>query len=200
MGDASPVTEAEKALAILDRAHLMSVHGPSAPDDSTLYGKAAVALRSLLAYIKTLEAERTRLEEQTRNWMRVIDQSEDRAERAEATLAKLRSLLATPSDERRITWDEWLDGGLGGDFHEQLHAILDSAAVPEAPTPTEPEWEYGWVADEERRSKMSPRGPRIQIDGMLESPEALAAFPRGQRIRRRKAGPWEQVESEAGHE
>ena len=63
-------------------------------------------------------------------------------------------------------------------------AALSRAAAPE------PEWEYGWKADEERRVMMTPRGPRLLIDGHPHTPEELARFPRGQRVRRRKAGPW----------
>ncbi len=55
----------------------------------------------------------------------------------------------------------------------------------------EPQWEYAWMADEERRSQLSPRGPRLLIDGTPHTPEEIAAFPRGRRVRRRKAGPWE---------
>ena len=65
------------------------------------------------------------------------------------------------------------------------------AALDGAP---EPEWEWGWMADKERRASMSPRGPRLLIDGHPHTPEEIARFPRGQRVRRRKAGPWEPVE------
>ena len=67
------------------------------------------------------------------------------------------------------------------------------AALDGAP---EPEWEWGWMADKERRASMSPRGPRLLIDGHPHTPEEIARFPRGQRVRRRKAGPWEPVEGE----
>lgn len=55
------------------------------------------------------------------------------------------------------------------------------------------EWEYAWEADETIRQKMNPRGPKIMIDGYFDTPDAIAAFPKGRRIRRRKAGPWEEV-------
>jgi hypothetical protein len=58
---------------------------------------------------------------------------------------------------------------------------------------TEPEWEYGWAADEAKRANLSPRGPHILLDHVPYAPEQIAAFPRGKRIRRRKAGPWEEV-------
>ena len=58
----------------------------------------------------------------------------------------------------------------------------------------EPEWEYAWEADEAVRATLRPRGPRIMLDDVPTTPEAIANFPRGQRIRRRKAGPWLPVE------
>ena len=67
------------------------------------------------------------------------------------------------------------------------------AALDGAP---EPEWEWGWMADKERRASMSPRGPRLLIDGHPHTPEEIARFPRGQRVRRVKAGPWLPVEGE----
>lgn len=60
----------------------------------------------------------------------------------------------------------------------------------------EPEWEYGWEADEARRAELRPRGPRIMLDDQPTTPEAIANFPRGRRIRRRKAGPWVPVKQE----
>ncbi len=52
------------------------------------------------------------------------------------------------------------------------------------------EWEYGWEADEEKRSKMVPRGPKIMPDDHVDTPEDLARFPKGRRVKRTKAGPW----------
>ncbi|WP_350351898.1 hypothetical protein ABS642_00865 [Microbacterium sp. A8/3-1] len=60
----------------------------------------------------------------------------------------------------------------------------------------EPEWEYGWEADEDVRTTSRPRGPRILFDGVPYPPEEMAAFARGRRIRRRKAGPWVPVKQE----
>ncbi|WP_217183389.1 hypothetical protein [Streptomyces sp. AC495_CC817] len=60
----------------------------------------------------------------------------------------------------------------------------------------DPEWEYAWEADEERRTTTNPRGPRILFDGMVYPPETLALFARGRRVRRRKAGQWVPVEQE----
>lgn len=58
------------------------------------------------------------------------------------------------------------------------------------------EWEYGWEADETIRQTMTPRGPKVMIDGYFDTPENLARFPKGRRIRRLKAGPWEPVEGD----
>lgn len=58
------------------------------------------------------------------------------------------------------------------------------------------EYEYGWEADEEIRETMSPRGPKIMIDGTIGIPEEISNFPKGRRIRRIKAGPWEHVDDE----
>ena len=54
----------------------------------------------------------------------------------------------------------------------------------------ETEWEYAWEADEAKRAELVPRGPRLMFDEHPDTPEAIAAFPCGRRVRRRKAGPW----------
>jgi hypothetical protein len=56
-------------------------------------------------------------------------------------------------------------------------------------------WEYGWEADESIRQLMHPKGPRILMEDSFGTPEHIAMFPKGQRIRRRKAGPWEPASS-----
>ena len=58
------------------------------------------------------------------------------------------------------------------------------------------EWEYGWEADEEVRQTMRPRGPKIMMDDWISTPEELARFPRGRRIKRPKAGPF--IDAEEG--
>ncbi len=60
----------------------------------------------------------------------------------------------------------------------------------------EPQWEYAWEADPEKRGQMTPRGPRIQRDEYRGTPEEIASFPRGRRISRRPAGPWQPVTTE----
>lgn len=70
------------------------------------------------------------------------------------------------------------------------------AALREAGMLVEPEWEYAWEADEEKRAQMNPRGPKYQIDGYADTPENLARFPKGRRVRRVKAGAWMEVPSE----
>jgi len=44
---------------------------------------------------------------------------------AEAAIEKIKELLDTPSDERGITYWEWIDDGLGGDLGDLLRGILD---------------------------------------------------------------------------
>jgi hypothetical protein len=65
----------------------------------------------------------------------------------------------------------------------------------QGPVPDDTEWEYAWEADEAVRATLHPRGPRIMLDDQPDTPERIAAFPKGRRIRRRKAGPWEPVEA-----
>ena len=71
--------------------------------------------------------------------------------------------------------------------------IANAALASRAAAPLEPNWEYAWEADEEKRAQMKPRGPRLLIDGQPHYPEEIARFPKGRRVRRRKAGPWEPV-------
>lgn len=47
-----------------------------------------------------------------------------RLEKSEAIIEGIKETLDEPSDERGITWWEWLDGGLGGTIHDDLRAIL----------------------------------------------------------------------------
>jgi hypothetical protein len=78
-----------------------------------------------------------------------------------------------------------------------FHAVADEIEAQDgswAATPEQTEWEYAWEADEATRAAMSPRGPRLFFDEQPNTPEAIAAFPRGRRVRRRKAGPWIPVE------
>jgi oligoribonuclease len=58
---------------------------------------------------------------------------------------------------------------------------------------TEYEYEYAWLADEEKRKRMKPQGPKILFDKSFYDPETIMAFPKGKRVRRRGAGPWEEV-------
>lgn len=56
------------------------------------------------------------------------------------------------------------------------------------------EYEYAWMADEEKRQKQVPKGPRLMFDkSMFYTPEKISSFPKGKRVRRRPAGPWEEV-------
>lgn len=57
------------------------------------------------------------------------------------------------------------------------------------------EWEYVWEEDEEVRATLSPRGPRVLFDDQPYTPEQLTAFPKGRRVRRRKAGQWEPADA-----
>lgn len=41
-----------------------------------------------------------------------------------AIISDINTLLDTPSDERGITWWEWIEGGLGGTLHDDLRAVL----------------------------------------------------------------------------
>lgn len=59
-------------------------------------------------------------------------------------------------------------------------------------------WEYAWEADPEKRALMSPQVPRYLIDGYVYTPETGLWFPRGARVRRRKAGPWDLVPEQEG--
>ncbi len=77
-----------------------------------------------------------------------------------------------------------------GNLARRAERALSRAAAPE------PEWEYAWLADEDARQAMRPRGPRIMMDEHPFTPEEAARFPRGQRVRRRKAGPWTPVDGE----
>lgn len=54
-----------------------------------------------------------------------------------------------------------------------------------------PDWEYAWEADEPKRRVMMPHGPKYQFEGFPYTPEEIAEFPKGRRVRRRKAGKWE---------
>ncbi len=75
---------------------------------------------------------------------------------------------------------------------------LVDAVIPHLqaqPVEGEVEWEYAWEADEARRSQMVPRGPKVMMDGWIDTPEAIARFPKGRRVRRRPAGPWIEVQS-----
>ena len=53
------------------------------------------------------------------------DDWQDEAQRLGNTLDSIRELLETETDERGITWWEWIDGGLGGDLHARLRSLLD---------------------------------------------------------------------------
>lgn len=55
---------------------------------------------------------------------------QNRTEQAYATIAAVKALLATASDERGITWWEWIDGGLGGTLHDDLKQILEPDGKP----------------------------------------------------------------------
>lgn len=79
---------------------------------------------------------------------------------------------------------------LGGSWRLNPTAAAD-ALIAAFPTLIE-DWEYAWEADETIRQTMNPRGPKILVDGTIDTPEELARFPKGKRIRRRKAGKWEE--------
>lgn len=79
---------------------------------------------------------------------------------------------------------------LSGDAYRLGTRLLEILDREEA----EPEWEYAWEADEEKRRQMTPRGPKILSDNWMYTPEDIMHFPKGRRIRRRPAGPWEGVE------
>ena len=82
------------------------------------------------------------------------------------------------------------------EFHQayELHEVVTLAAdALEAADQKLVYYEYGWEADLAIRATLSPRGPRIQMDNEWGTPEEISEFPRGKRIRRRKAGPWEEV-------
>lgn len=81
------------------------------------------------------------------------------------------------------------------DFDPAYETLEDAVRALRRPLPITDEWEYAWEADEKVRATLSPRGPRIMLDDQPETPERIAAFPKGRRIRRRKAGPWEPVEA-----
>lgn len=57
-------------------------------------------------------------------WMRENGYEKREPGEDESKIARIRTLLDTPTDERGITWWQWIDGGLGGSLHDDLRAIL----------------------------------------------------------------------------
>ena len=119
MTEPTPLTEAE---ALVRRTEEMIDWEP----------KWLAVLRSLVAYTKTLEAERDRYKFDAENLV-------ESTERAEATLAKVRALVVKESDEIRTRYEP--DGPYTGYANacDDVLAILDASAVSEAPAPTEPD-------------------------------------------------------------
>lgn len=159
--DPSPLTEAREALAN--------------PFD---FSRKDRALRDLIAYTETLEAERDLALED-------LETAGIRMERAEATLAKVRS---------------WLDGDPQANRTHHLRAILDVSAVPEAPAPTEPEWEYG--AGYERHNGIEDRwfslaDPFTVREAAEHQLREYIEDPQVRLVRRAKPGPWEPVARES---
>lgn len=48
------------------------------------------------------------------------------------TLRSIIDLLETETDERGITWWEWIDDGLGGDLYSRLKQLLDPEALKDS--------------------------------------------------------------------
>lgn len=60
-----------------------------------------------------------------------------------AILDKLEALLATPTDDRGVTWWQWIDGGLGGSLYGDLKKLLSAAPTTALAARDADKWDEG---------------------------------------------------------
>lgn len=98
--------------------------------------------------------------------------------------------IAALLNDAAAVWDGYHD--THHEFCYRVHAGCLAHRIRKLMTEAD-EWEYATEADEAVRATLTPRGPRLLFDDQPHTPEQIAAFPAGRRVRRRKAGPWEPV-------
>ena len=131
------------------------------------------------------ERELIRLRNENKRYGEMVDRAHDQRD---ALLSRLPPL--TREALREVVYGEFRVGPVADRI---TNAILSRLSVPE---PAEVEYEYAWEADEAVRQTMNPRGPRILMDGYPHTPEELARFPRGRRVKRVKASAWVDAEED----